>query len=113
MSRVAHVADELHPVHARHVEGAHDDLDALRRVIEDRERRLAVDGRVHVARAKPLQERADRFALGIVVVHDEKTDLGEAVRHGRQIACGGLQTDRKSTRLNSSHIQKSRMPSSA
>ena len=29
------------------------------------------------------------------------------------IAAGGLDVDRKSTRLNSSHIQKSRMPSSA
>ena len=29
------------------------------------------------------------------------------------IAVGVLATDRKSTRLNSSHIQKSRMPSSA
>ena len=36
--------------------------------------------------------------------------LGELGNLARK---AGLQTDRKSTRLNSSHIQKSRMPSSA
>ena len=29
------------------------------------------------------------------------------------VACASYEADRKSTRLNSSHIQKSRMPSSA
>ena len=33
--------------------------------------------------------------------------------HGAQYMMGAFVADRKSTRLNSSHIQKSRMPSSA
>ena len=39
----------------------------------------------------------------------------EERHHFRWMACGPIQPsgDRKSTRLNSSHIQKSRMPSSA
>ena len=42
-------------------------------------------------------------AYGLLEVHD--ADQGEVRQAGR--------ADRKSTRLNSSHIQKSRMPSSA
>ena len=42
-------------------------------------------------------------------------NIGALGRHGRAIAVDqiGFGLDRKSTRLNSSHIQKSRMPSSA
>ena len=36
-----------------------------------------------------------------------------AKKEGQLILSWGTGTDRKSTRLNSSHIQKSRMPSSA
>ena len=39
-------------------------------------------------------------------------DLAEKARQGTRRA-RGAESDRKSTRLNSSHIQKSRMPSSA
>ena len=35
------------------------------------------------------------------------------LEQGARFVCHGAETDRKSTRLNSSHIQKSRMPSSA
>ena len=40
-------------------------------------------------------------------------DLAHAIRLGFDRLHGALDEDRKSTRLNSSHIQKSRMPSSA
>ena len=43
--------------------------------------------------------------------HKQVTDAVHA--EGGKIALQILHTDRKSTRLNSSHIQKSRMPSSA
>ena len=64
-----------------------------------------IDGRVLETRERGHAERLAGAA----------TDLG----HDRVIAVGGDGTiqevlkDRKSTRLNSSHIQKSRMPSSA
>ena len=49
--------------------------------------------------------------LGIPVKWiEERTEAFVATTHGRDIIC---YLDRKSTRLNSSHIQKSRMPSSA
>ena len=38
--------------------------------------------------------------------------FGEQLRRGAEMAVADIK-DRKSTRLNSSHIQKSRMPSSA
>ena len=57
---------------------------------------------------------------GVVVIDETPTrKLRLFVRGGfAEVAPSGLiilaeQTDRKSTRLNSSHIQKSRMPSSA
>ena len=57
---------------------------------------------------------ADADIVGITgyIVHRERMlELIEAFRaRGRFVVVGG---DRKSTRLNSSHIQKSRMPSSA
>ena len=40
-----------------------------------------------------------------------RADVG--VTDGRIVEIGRIRRDRKSTRLNSSHIQKSRMPSSA
>ena len=58
---------------------------------------------------------------GIIVVHDER-GLNEHIQNvARRFASEGFvalapdmfSRDRKSTRLNSSHIQKSRMPSSA
>ena len=48
---------------------------------------------------------SDEFDLAI-------GELSEAERNA-EIATEGFPEDRKSTRLNSSHIQKSRMPSSA
>ena len=51
-----------------------------------------------------LHERLAAFGVGL---HDDKTRLIEFGRLSTE------RRDRKSTRLNSSHIQKSRMPSSA
>ena len=54
---------------------------------------------------------------GIMVVHGEDEDLVqfnyERFREEGRMDGANLHLDRKSTRLNSSHIQKSRMPSSA
>ena len=43
---------------------------------------------------------------------EETEDIGEFIVTGKQV-CRDWETDRKSTRLNSSHSAKSRMPSSA
>ena len=56
-----------------------------------------------------LPRQSLRFATG-----DERREAAAALRWGNQIEQGTVNgQDRKSTRLNSSHIQKSRMPSSA
>ena len=44
---------------------------------------------------------------------EDKLFVGELALDGRVRGVRGVLADRKSTRLNSSHIQKSRMPSSA
>ena len=48
--------------------------------------------------------------MGVLVALESPGKADELAALGRQIA---MHVDRKSTRLNSSHIQKSRMPSSA
>ena len=94
-------------------------------------RRVLVD----MARARGYQKRGGEMARvtfdeGLPVTHEPGRDfvaLDDALRALEKIDArksrvielrffGGLsveETDRKSTRLNSSHIQKSRMPSSA
>ena len=59
-------------------------------------------------RGMPAAERKKR-------VHDslERVGMGHRVKHYPSQLSGGQQQDRKSTRLNSSHIPLSRMPSSA
>ena len=58
-----------------------------------------------------------RDAMNSVVQQDHRLarQIGEAIELRRRSAREALSeaADRKSTRLNSSHIQKSRMPSSA
>ena len=81
----------------------------------------------------PLAEERDAGGIAVEeVVPADRADLthGEKTAHrnpahmlpdGRDVVVGGAEeplaasvaADRKSTRLNSSHIQKSRMPSSA
>ena len=55
--------------------------------------------------------------LRLAIANNVEVDVGWRVHHVHDIAIPsaivGFHTDRKSTRLNSSHIQKSRMPSSA
>ena len=54
----------------------------------------------------------DKAAAGVELAGDEYIDPADGLIHCKK--CGGQrQTDRKSTRLNSSHIPLSRMPSSA
>ena len=61
--------------------------------------------------------RSPRGALGLFVALVLGTAavvlVPKATGGGGPLARGGGGPDRKSTRLNSSHIQKSRMPSSA
>ena len=61
--------------------------------------------------------KGDRVRLAdtdlIVEVEKDFTTYGEEVKFGGGKVIRDGMGDRKSTRLNSSHIQKSRMPSSA
>ena len=58
-------------------------------------------GTAEIERLRPLEDRAQ--------AEESLAETGEAMEYLRPTE----QRDRKSTRLNSSHIQKSRMPSSA
>ena len=60
-----------------------------------------------------LARRAGNVAHGVRLLRDLRFD--HCLRHGMPVLVGRdrIDIDRKSTRLNSSHIQKSRMPSSA
>ena len=63
--------------------------------------------------AEGVLEKGD-VILGIADApfnHDPRTELGKAI--GKAEASDGTLRDRKSTRLNSSHLKLSRMPSSA
>ena len=53
------------------------------------------------------------FGAGLPREAEHELQLGAAAYHREEEAETHLRRDRKSTRLNSSHIQKSRMPSSA
>ena len=55
-----------------------------------------------------MDEYRDRTTLIVSSDHGRGGELADWFEHGRRV-----KGDRKSTRLNSSHIQKSRMPSSA
>ena len=57
---------------------------------------------------QPLLERTSMNSWD-----DQKVRDALAKNRRKKVVVSGLWTDRKSTRLNSSHIQKSRMPSSA
>ena len=72
--------------------------------------------------AKPLMQLAqvDSAATGILAVNDQVAVFGNREKNGFLQFIGGTTVelscgieDRKSTRLNSSHSQQSRMPSSA
>ena len=49
----------------------------------------------------------------VVTPNDTLTTKGKKLKEGYKFRISTVFEDRKSTRLNSSHIQKSRMPSSA
>ena len=58
-------------------------------------------------------DRAHAAIRSIDAAAAKSMDGVVAVLDGRDIADAGMRTDRKSTRLNSSHQHRSRMPSSA
>ena len=63
---------------------------------------------VETVKGFAAQERAVFIAIA-----DARARMAGARAPGERIEAGRAMEDRKSTRLNSSHIQKSRMPSSA
>ena len=77
--------------------------------------------RIRAAVSSSMQSTAKLQALGFEVLDANAVeslavyvDGADEIDHaGHMIKGGGAALDRKSTRLNSSHIQKSRMPSSA
>ena len=56
---------------------------------------------------------AFKYRDGVLVAGDRRATVGNTVMYDRTDKVLEIDRDRKSTRLNSSHIQKSRMPSSA
>ena len=60
--------------------------------------------------AQCTDERVNRVMPGLLAVYRTPADFAAA---DRAVLERLIKSDRKSTRLNSSHIQKSRMPSSA
>ena len=58
--------------------------------------------------SSPMAESVDEWSA-----HGKKNIFGDTVHVAEMQSEGGAAGDRKSTRLNSSHSRKSRMPSSA
>ena len=67
------------------------------------DRQLVVTGSVGVALYEPIYDRAD----------DMMRDAELAMYRAKSLGKARAELDRKSTRLNSSHVSESRMPSSA
>ena len=62
---------------------------------------------------KALRDRVDEALERAPKVYSQGAQLALGPATARMLEAAGGEADRKSTRLNSSHIQKSRMPSSA
>ena len=103
-------------------EGAHSDV--VREAQELVE--LALKGMLRAAGIEPpkfhdvgglLLEHEEKFFQEVRERLPRAAEISKRLRRERELALYGdidfIPTDRKSTRLNSSHIQKSRMPSSA
>ena len=68
---------------------------------------------LHVKNLALIDEIEVEFGRGLNILTGE-TGAGKSIILGSvNLALGGRYTDRKSTRLNSSHTDSSRMPSSA
>ena len=69
----------------------------------------------NLQRGAPLREKWDRIpaATDVLITHGPPHGILDRVEKLAGRVIGAAFGDRKSTRLNSSHIQKSRMPSSA
>jgi hypothetical protein len=69
------MANELHSVHAGHVQVADDDIDRLVEPSQDLEGRLAVAGFEDLRCSKARQHPAERLALEFVVFHDQDAQV--------------------------------------
>ena len=78
------------------------------RALQAVKRLRQVIGRVRTALLQPPLHERDLRSRQIVCQHAKRDSALGFGKDGTQV-----RLDRKSTRLNSSHIQKSRMPSSA
>ena len=79
---------------------------------------FATVGVSSAAVGRTARDLAGRFAVVIIDTAPEHLQIAMSALHVSDLALipittGSVDLDRKSTRLNSSHIQKSRMPSSA
>ena len=81
-------------------------LKAKKAVIDDEKMRLIQEAEAERVRAFEEVRRAEREAQEAIEREAREAEAAELRRQEMEL-------DRKSTRLNSSHIQKSRMPSSA
>ena len=78
--------------------------------------KLILDGRIHPARIEEMVEKAQKEVEVLIKEEGEAATLEVGVHgiHPELVRLlGRMRLDRKSTRLNSSHVALSRMPSSA
>jgi hypothetical protein len=68
-------ADELHAVHARHVEVAHDDVRRALQPLQNRHCGIAAGGLVDRSRRQCTQYAHERIALESVILDDQKSKV--------------------------------------
>ena len=83
----------------------------------DHERAVAIYDLIEENSFKPIGHEGGPYALHLSLAENRlvfDVRLRDGAEHGRvALALAPLRRDRKSTRLNSSHVSESRMPSSA
>jgi hypothetical protein len=67
--------DELHPVHSRHGQIAHDDVHRTTRVVQHCQGTAAIFGAMHFLRAHEAQEVDENFSLQWMIFHYKKTEV--------------------------------------
>ena len=86
--------------------------DTVRAFVDERVLPVAIENDInHKLDLELIEGMAELGILGIVIPEQYGGAGLDFVSEA--LACEEIERDRKSTRLNSSHIQKSRMPSSA